>query len=340
MTSHRITDQHVAALLDGCVPEDREDLQHVADVLGTLRLAAFEAPPQPSAALAARLDLDRLAWVSPTRGTGVPACDVDRTPVRTQRSAKPRAKRALGWFTGLGIAAQLALGAGAVSASAAGIGMAGALPPAAQQMFDTVVATVARAELLPGSIASGSEDAREEVAADARTGVDGTDTDVPAESGADTGGAAAPSDAGAEPGLEDGTDPGVGLGIGDPGAHAPGNDTNRPQSGHPGNGNGNGRGNSGAGSDTSSKRDTGAQAGDADRDRPVESEARRKNGDGHGQPTNGGPASADSKNSEAGGASASLSGEQSGSMPGTVTPEREPGSGGAEKTPEKTSRNP
>src|SRR5687767_11327031 len=138
MSNHRITDRHAAALLDGHVPEDREDLKDVAAVIGALRLASFEAPPQPSAALAARLDLDRLAWVSTARGTGVPGCDVERTTVLAQRPARRNIKRALGWFTGLGVAAQLALGVGAVGASAAGIGMAGALPPAAQQMFDAV----------------------------------------------------------------------------------------------------------------------------------------------------------------------------------------------------------
>ena len=155
MSNHRITDGQATALLDGRAPEGRDDLQDIAALVDTLRLASFEPPPLPNAALAARLDLERLAWVSATRGTGAP--DAERTAVPLQRPAKGRTRTALGWFTGLGIAAQLALGAGAVSASAAGIGMAGALPPAAQEAFDTVVATVTHADELFGGGAVNAE---------------------------------------------------------------------------------------------------------------------------------------------------------------------------------------
>ena len=175
MRSHRITDEHAEALLNGHALEDREDLRQVAGVVGALRLASFEAPPQPSAALAARLDLDRLAWVSAAQGTGVPGCDTERMTVLARRPAKGKIKTALGWFAGLGLAAQLVLGAGAVSASAAGIGMAGVLPPAAQEVFDAVVATVANADETLGEAFgnTGTDGGPQQGADDARTGVEG-----------------------------------------------------------------------------------------------------------------------------------------------------------------------
>ncbi|MFC0682809.1 hypothetical protein ACFFGH_33675 [Lysobacter korlensis] len=259
MRDHRITDAHAAALLDGHVPEDREDLLQVAAVVGALRLASFDAPPRPSAALAARLDLDRLAWVSAARGPEVPACEVARTNVLTQRPVKAKAKRALGWFTGLGVAAQLALGAGAVSASAAGVGIAAALPPVAQQVFDAVVATVAQAEqLLSEPAPSGADGAHGGVTDDAGTPVDGTDTD-----GTDTESAESEGTE-TDRGNADGMDaplavepepvidrPGPRDSTGDSGAPAPGNSGKAAGPGHLGNGHG--KGNAGAGSDWAPK---------------------------------------------------------------------------------------
>jgi hypothetical protein len=201
MRNQRITDGQAMALLDGRAPEGRDDLQDVAALVSTLRLASFEPPPQPSAALAARLDLDRLAWVSAAQGTGVPAGVTGQSTAGVQRRATSKAKRALGWFTGLGLAAQLALGAGAVSASAAGIGMAGGLPPAAQEVFDTVVATVARADDLLGGASGEAEP--EQGADETRTGVDGTGRDAQQtdENGAGTGSTdAAPGGGGASDG--------------------------------------------------------------------------------------------------------------------------------------------
>ena len=282
MTRQRITDEHAMALLDGRVPEDRDDLQQVAAVIGTLRLASFEAPPQPSAALAARLDMDRLAWVPATHGSATPACDAERKIVLARRPARARMKRALGWFTGLGVAAQLALGAGAVGASAAGIGVAGALPPAAQQMFDIIVATMAEAEeLLPGSAARDSEGG--EVADDARTGAQSTAgegsrpnaTDLnrtdskgtePKGTGAgnsDEGpGIEVPAGAPSGPGIS-GSD---GTGRGNSVAHAPGNHGNAAHPARPANGHGRGAGEA---SGPASKPDEASGHGESDAGKPA-----------------------------------------------------------------------
>src|SRR4051812_45064395 len=111
MTNQRITDGQATALLDGRAPEGRDDLQDVAALVEALRMASFEAPPQPNAALAARLDLDRLAWVPVAQGTGAQGAGegagardsiTARTTVVPTRRAAGRLKPALGWFTGLG----------------------------------------------------------------------------------------------------------------------------------------------------------------------------------------------------------------------------------------------
>jgi hypothetical protein len=151
MRTQRITDQQATALLRGRVPQGRDDLEPLSAMVGALRLSSFDAPPQPSAHLAARLDLDRLNWLSASApGAGAPGCrDLEIAPAVR---AGIRKRTLVGWFAGLGVAAQLVLGAGAVTASAAGIGMAGALPPVAQQLFDEAAAAVADTGTLLGLV--------------------------------------------------------------------------------------------------------------------------------------------------------------------------------------------
>lgn len=143
MTTHRITDEEMSAVLRGQVPAGRDDLEAVAKAVTELRRASFEGPPQPTAALALRLDLERATRIS-TPARGVNSSTVVSTPMKT--ASMPRARRknvGLSAFAGLGLAAKIALGAGAAAAvgvtGAGAAGAAGVLPADVQVAFNQFV---------------------------------------------------------------------------------------------------------------------------------------------------------------------------------------------------------
>jgi hypothetical protein len=144
MRDHRITDEEASAVLRGETPEARQDLAAVADAVSMFRQASYEAPPQPSAALALRLDLERAERIS-TSADGMTASTSVLAPV----ASTPRTRRrrvSLSGFVGLGLAAKIAIGASAAAAvGITGTGVAGAtgvLPTAAQEVFNEVTGQV------------------------------------------------------------------------------------------------------------------------------------------------------------------------------------------------------
>jgi len=143
MRTHRITDEEASAVLRGQAPASRDDLAAVADAVTEFRRASFEAPPQPSAELALRLDLERATRISAS-ANGVNASTVVGTPVN--EASVPRTRRrsvALSGFLGLGLAAKIAIGAGAAAAvgvtGTGAAGAAGVLPTEAQVVFDQFI---------------------------------------------------------------------------------------------------------------------------------------------------------------------------------------------------------
>jgi hypothetical protein len=141
MRKQRITDDEVTTLLQGRAPSGRADLESVAAVVDALRLSSFEAPPRPSAELAARLDLERVTWISEPAG-GLPA-DATRRASRLETvPARGRVRMFFSWFAGLGLAAKIILGASGVAVATVGAGAAHVLPPGIQAKFDETVTTV------------------------------------------------------------------------------------------------------------------------------------------------------------------------------------------------------
>jgi hypothetical protein len=140
MRTHRITDEEASAVLLGQAPAARDDLASVADAVSEFRRASFEAPPQPSAELALRLDLERASRISAS-ADGLNASTAVMMPVR--QASTPRTRRrsvALSGFVGLGLAAKIAIGVGAAAAvgvtGAGAAGAVGVLPTQAQEVFD------------------------------------------------------------------------------------------------------------------------------------------------------------------------------------------------------------
>jgi len=140
MRTHRMTDDEASAVLRGQAPQARHDLAPLADAVVTFRRASFDTPPQPSAELAARLDLERASRISIDRlstSTSVASPAMQAPAPRTGRR-----RVALGAFAGLGLAAKIAIGAGAALAVGVGgagaAGAAGVLPTPAQEVFEQV----------------------------------------------------------------------------------------------------------------------------------------------------------------------------------------------------------
>lgn len=140
MRDHRITDEEASVVLRGETPGARQDLAAVADAVSMFRQASFGAPPQPSAELALRLDLERAERIS-TSADGMTASTSVMAPV----ASTPRTRRrrvSLSAFVGLGLAAKIAIGASAAAVvGITGTGVAGAtgvLPTAAQEVFNEV----------------------------------------------------------------------------------------------------------------------------------------------------------------------------------------------------------
>lgn len=144
MRDHRITDEEASAVLRGETPEARQDLAAVADAVSMFRQASYGAPPQPSAELALRLDLERAERIS-SSADGMTASTSVMAPV----ASAPRTGRrrvSLSGFVSLGLAAKIAIGASAAAAvGITGTGVAGAtgvLPTAAQEVFNEVTGQV------------------------------------------------------------------------------------------------------------------------------------------------------------------------------------------------------
>ena len=141
MRTHRITDEGASAVLRGQTPAARDDLASVTLAVAEFRRASFDAPPQPSAELALRLDLERASRIS-APADGLIASTVVTTLVTQASTPRTRRRRsvALSGFVGLGLAAKIAIGVGAAAAvGVTGVGAAGAsgvLPTDAQVVFD------------------------------------------------------------------------------------------------------------------------------------------------------------------------------------------------------------
>lgn len=127
MRKRMITDAEAEQLLAGTTPEGRPELAALAASVAAVRVVSTAAAPQPSAALAARLE-------SP-----VPAGAVaDAQPARG-------IKKMVATIAGLGVAAKVAAASGVLALGLVGVGAAGAagaLPAPAQQVFDDVIETV------------------------------------------------------------------------------------------------------------------------------------------------------------------------------------------------------
>lgn len=118
-TPQSLTDRDVETILSSDVPADRPDLAELAQLVSGLRDELTVAEPQPSAALTAFFAGGSLSPSAPAPR---------RTPARSLTA----------WLAGLGLGAQVALGATAAAALGVGAGMAGVLPPGLQQLFDGV----------------------------------------------------------------------------------------------------------------------------------------------------------------------------------------------------------
>lgn len=130
MRKHTITDAEAQQLLSGATPEGRPELAELAASIADVRRDASQlAAPQPSAALAARLDQPAL---------GVSAGS-EPTPLKG-------IKKMAASIAGLGLAAKLAAATGVLALGLTGVGAAGALPGPAQDAFDGVVSTFTATE--------------------------------------------------------------------------------------------------------------------------------------------------------------------------------------------------
>ncbi len=127
MRKHRISDDDAAALVKGKVPAERPDLATLARSISEFRDAAFASPPRPTVELRTRLDLAHAGRISPEAVSNEAANVIDAgEPASSRpRASVGRMKRMFAWFTGLGIAAKVVLGATvAVAAGATGVGAA------------------------------------------------------------------------------------------------------------------------------------------------------------------------------------------------------------------------
>lgn len=125
MRRHRITDDDAAALAKGEAPAGRPDLARLADSIAEFRTAASASPPRPSAELQTRLGLAPAAGISTEAIPARDAATIGTASGAPPRRAVPlgRMKRMFAWFTGLGIAAKVALGVTvAAAAGATGVG--------------------------------------------------------------------------------------------------------------------------------------------------------------------------------------------------------------------------
>jgi hypothetical protein len=127
MRKHRISDDDAAALVKGAAPAERPELTDLARSIADFRDAAFASPPRPSAELRARLELAHAGGISSEAVSNEAADAIDAAEPASSRprASVGRMKRMFAWFTGLGIAAKVVLGATvAAAAGATGVGAA------------------------------------------------------------------------------------------------------------------------------------------------------------------------------------------------------------------------
>ncbi len=129
MRKHTITDAEAQQLLSGATPEGRPELAQLAASIADVRRASLSDAPQPSAALAQRLD-------QPALGVSAGA---EQKPVKG-------IKKMAASIAGLSLAAKLAAATGVLALGLTGVGAAGALPGPAQDAFDGVVSTIVPTE--------------------------------------------------------------------------------------------------------------------------------------------------------------------------------------------------
>lgn len=151
--SKRISDHDIERLLAGETPQGRPELADVAASLAEFRAVAHEAVPQPSAALLARLDLPvsvgaASVAVSAAGATAPLPQSVASTaaPADAERSDSRGITQMFEWIAGLGLAAKITAGTGALALGLAGVGAAGALPGPLQAAFDSAVTTTVEGE--------------------------------------------------------------------------------------------------------------------------------------------------------------------------------------------------
>lgn len=150
MTMQRLTNDEIDALLTQRTPSVREGDADVASLIADLRHAFHPTtPPAPTAELATYLDANLFAARLTANAATAPIPPPSAQPFLPTRSDPSqrtvRTRRLVGWVSGLGLAGQVGLGATAAVAAVAGVGVAGALPDPAQNVFNEVVAT-----LVPG----------------------------------------------------------------------------------------------------------------------------------------------------------------------------------------------
>ena len=111
MKNHRITDDEAAALIRGRTPHARDELSPLAEAIAGFRASSFGTPPRPTAAVASRLDLDRLASAPRARHAGRPGDEAaSATPVVAEAAG---AHRRLGLGARITIASAVILALGA-----------------------------------------------------------------------------------------------------------------------------------------------------------------------------------------------------------------------------------
>jgi hypothetical protein len=113
------------------------DEKRLTDALQQFRARSYARPPQPSRQLSDRLDLRMLADLPPV---SIPAQVAVAVAAPERRS---RLRAILSWLAGLGIVTKIVLGIGVAAIATTGVGAAGALPGAAQQVFDTLLPGIA-----------------------------------------------------------------------------------------------------------------------------------------------------------------------------------------------------
>jgi hypothetical protein len=124
MRRHVISDRDAAALVRGEASASRPDLASLAESIAEFRAVAYASAPRPSAELLSRFELAGASEISSTRASvRRTAAHSSRAAAASQPTSLGGVRRALGWFAGLGVAAQILLGVSvAAAAGASGVG--------------------------------------------------------------------------------------------------------------------------------------------------------------------------------------------------------------------------